>query len=63
MITPTLDLRIDTFARCTLTRQGRQIANVSISAWQENSATPVSIARAHFLVQDRDGGVAAVLSP
>jgi acyl-coenzyme A thioesterase PaaI-like protein len=52
----------DTFARCTLTRQGRQIANVSITAWQENSELPVSIARAHFLVQDQDGN-ASDLSP
>ena len=52
----------DTFARCVLTRQGRQIANVSITAWQENSELPVSIARAHFLVQDRDGN-ASDLSP
>jgi len=52
----------DTFARCTLPRQGRQIANVSITAWQENSELPVSIARAHFLVQDQDGN-ASDLSP
>lgn len=52
----------NTFARCTLTRQGRQIANVSITAWQENSELPVSIARAHFLVQDQDRN-AADLSP
>ena len=53
----------DTFARCTLTRQGRQVANVSITAWQDNNETPVSIARAHFLVQDRDREPAAVFSP
>jgi uncharacterized protein (TIGR00369 family) len=44
----------NTFARCTLTRQGRQIANVSISAWQEDSETPIAIARAHFLVPGSD---------
>lgn len=52
----------DTFARCTLTRQGRQIANVSITAWQETSEVAVSIARAHFLVQEQDRD-AAELSP
>ncbi|MEE4143583.1 MAG: PaaI family thioesterase [Halieaceae bacterium] len=52
-----------TYARCTLTRQGRQIANVSISAWQETSETPVSIARAHFLVQDHDRDAPAGVSP
>jgi acyl-coenzyme A thioesterase PaaI-like protein len=40
----------DTYANCSLTRQGRQIANVSINAWQDNSAMPVAIARAHFLL-------------
>jgi len=40
----------DTFARCVLTRQGRQVANIGITAWQEHTDTPVAIARAHFLV-------------
>jgi acyl-coenzyme A thioesterase PaaI-like protein len=44
----------DTCANCTVTRQGRQVANVAISAWQENSATPVAIARAHFLLPGID---------
>jgi acyl-coenzyme A thioesterase PaaI-like protein len=43
----------DTFAQCTLTRQGRFIANVSITAWQEQSDKPNAIARAHFLVPER----------
>ncbi|RLQ22040.1 PaaI family thioesterase [Seongchinamella sediminis] len=42
----------DTFAQCTLTRQGRQVANVSISAWQESRDTPCAIARAHFLIPE-----------
>ena len=44
----------DTFARCILTRQGRQVANVSITAWQEQTDIPVAIARAHFLVPGSD---------
>jgi acyl-coenzyme A thioesterase PaaI-like protein len=44
----------DTFARCSLTRQGRQIANISISAFQEHIETPIAIARAHFLVPGSD---------
>jgi acyl-coenzyme A thioesterase PaaI-like protein len=44
----------DTYARCTLTRQGRQIANVSITAWQEDIEQPSAIARAHFLVPEPD---------
>lgn len=44
----------DTYANCSLTRQGRQIANVSINAWQDNSETPVALARAHFLIAGID---------
>lgn len=44
----------DTYACCELTRQGRQVANVSISAWQEDPDTPCAIARAHFLISDKD---------
>jgi acyl-coenzyme A thioesterase PaaI-like protein len=44
----------DTYARCTLTRQGRFIANISIAAWQEQSEQPCAIARAHFLIPDSD---------
>jgi acyl-coenzyme A thioesterase PaaI-like protein len=44
----------DTYANCSLTRQGRQIANVSINAWQENSSMPVAIARAHFLLPESE---------
>lgn len=44
----------DTYAQCTLTRQGRFIANISITAWQEHSATPNAMARAHFLLPETD---------
>ena len=44
----------DTFARCVLARQGRQVANIGITAWQEHTDTPVAIARAHFLVPGSD---------
>ena len=44
----------DTYAQCTLTRQGRFIANISITAWQEQSDKPNAIARAHFLIPDTD---------
>ena len=43
-----------TFAQCVLTRQGRQIANVSVSAWQVHSDEPNAIARAHFLIPGTD---------
>lgn len=44
----------DTYAQCTLTRQGRFIANISITAWQEQSDKPNAIARAHFLIPGTD---------
>lgn len=40
----------DTYARCQLTRQGRQVANIAITAWQEDRDTPCATARAHFLI-------------
>lgn len=43
----------DTYARCDLTRQGRQVANVSITAWQGQYTEPCAIARAHFLIPGR----------
>jgi acyl-coenzyme A thioesterase PaaI-like protein len=42
----------ETYAQCTLTRQGRLIANVTVTAWQEQSEQPNAIARAHFLLPD-----------
>lgn len=65
MITPTLDLRID---HLRVAPAGRDILFVLpadrklINAWQENSEVAVSIARAHFLVQEQDRD-AAELSP
>ena len=44
----------DTYAQCLLTRQGRYIANISITAWQEHSEKPTAIARAHFLLPESD---------
>jgi uncharacterized protein (TIGR00369 family) len=45
----------DTYATCQLTRQGRFIANISITAWQENREQPNALARAHFLIPEDDG--------
>lgn len=42
----------DTFAECRVTRLGRRVANVQISAWQVRREEPVAIARAHFLLSD-----------
>lgn len=40
----------DSFARCEVVRQGRQIANVAITAWQSHQDEPIATARAHFLL-------------
>ncbi|KGD65779.1 hypothetical protein Y5S_01003 [Alcanivorax nanhaiticus] len=42
----------DTYAECSVTRLGRRIANVHISAWQKNRQEPITIARAHFLLSE-----------
>ncbi len=41
---------VDTYARGTITRHGRRVANVSIEAWQDDRSKPVATAVAHFLV-------------
>ena len=40
----------DTYAQCSVTRQGRQVANIVITAWQEERDVPCATARAHFLI-------------
>lgn len=40
----------DLYARCEIVRQGKRVANVLMSAWQDNPATPVATARAHYLL-------------
>ena len=42
----------DTYAKCRLSRQGRFISNITITAWQEHVDQPNAIARAHFLTPD-----------
>lgn len=59
----TVDLSIDYLraghyrdcrASCTVTRQGRRVANVMISCWQDDPAEPIAQARAHFLLAEPD---------
>lgn len=40
----------DTFARGTIIRQGRTVANVRVTAWQDDPARLVAAAHAHFLL-------------
>ncbi|MCP3907692.1 MAG: PaaI family thioesterase [Oceanicoccus sp.] len=42
---------IDSFARCTVVRRGRKIANLSVVAWQTSEDEPIATARAHFLLK------------
>ena len=41
---------VDTFARATVTRHGRRVANVQVVAYQDDMAKPVAAANAHFLL-------------
>ena len=44
---------MDTFARATITRQGRRVVNVRAEAWQESPDRVIASATAHFLVLPR----------
>ena len=41
---------VETFARATVTKHGRRVANVRVEAWQDDPAKPVAAAHAHFLL-------------
>ncbi len=41
---------VDTFARGTMTRQGRRVASVHVEAWQDDRSRPIASANAHFLL-------------
>ncbi|MFO8044326.1 MAG: PaaI family thioesterase [Halomonas sp.] len=49
---------VPTFARCSLLREGRRLANVRVSAWQERESAPVATARLHFVLGESDRGEA-----
>lgn len=42
---------VDTFARCTITKQGRRVISVRADAWQDDPSQPIAGATAHFLVK------------
>jgi uncharacterized protein (TIGR00369 family) len=42
----------DAFARATITKHGRRVANVRVDAWQESVERLVAAAHGHFLVPD-----------
>ena len=41
----------DTYARATLRKIGRRVANVQVEAWQESRAQPVAGMTGHFLLR------------
>lgn len=44
----------DTFARSSITRLGRTIASVRVTAWQDDPDAPIAAANARFLLTPRD---------
>jgi uncharacterized protein (TIGR00369 family) len=38
------------YAKCTVSKKGRRVANVVVSAWQENAERPIAVARSHILL-------------
>jgi acyl-coenzyme A thioesterase PaaI-like protein len=43
---------VDTFCACILVRQGRKVANVSMTAWQNRQDEPIAVARCHLLLEN-----------
>lgn len=44
----------DTWARASITRLGRRVANVQVCAWQEQEDRPIAVAHAHFLLRSQE---------
>jgi acyl-coenzyme A thioesterase PaaI-like protein len=42
---------LDTYARATITKHGRRVANVQVLAWQQDETRPIAAAHAHFLLK------------
>lgn len=40
----------DTYARATLRRVGRRVANIDVEAWQDARSHPIAALRGHFLL-------------
>lgn len=39
------------YARCDVTRQGRRVAHIQVTAWQSDESKPVAVARAHMVME------------
>ena len=46
---------VDTWARATVTRQGRRVVNVHVEAFQDDPGRPIATANALFLVKADEG--------
>lgn len=44
----------ETYAACEVVRQGKKVANVSVTAWQTTRTEPIANARTHLLLQEPD---------
>ncbi len=42
---------VDTYARALVTKHGRRVANVQVSAWQDDRDRPIASANGNFLLQ------------
>ncbi len=42
----------NTFASAVITKHGRRVANVSVTAWQSDPAKPIATAHGHFLLPE-----------
>lgn len=43
----------DTYARATITKHGRRVANVRAEAWQDDRHRPIAAIHGHFLLRPR----------
>ena len=46
---------VDTYARGVITKHGRRVVNVAVTAWQTNRDKPVATANVHFLLRSGVG--------
>jgi uncharacterized protein (TIGR00369 family) len=44
----------DTYARATIKRLGRRIANVHVEAWQDEKGTPIALLQGRFMLTGSD---------
>jgi len=42
---------LDTYARATITKHGRRVANVQVIAWQDDPQRPIAAAHGHFKLE------------